>query len=159
MWLLQLNSLRFSFVFISYTFKSSILKMLLLAQPMVVNAFRLGKWWLPLCWNLALRCRRKLLNLSLIRQWLSMFKTLLSHIHLSKFILTSFVAQTFVDVDSDKDGKINKDDWKAFVIRQPTHIKNMTLPHLKYRACFLFFFIQWCFSVATIKHYFCVNKF
>ncbi|XP_015866511.3 calcineurin B-like protein 10 isoform X2 [Ziziphus jujuba] len=39
--------------------------------------------------------------------------------------------ETFVDVDSDKDGKINKDDWKAFVIRQPTHIKNMTLPHLK----------------------------
>ncbi|KAH7547181.1 hypothetical protein FEM48_Zijuj01G0282100 [Ziziphus jujuba var. spinosa] len=38
---------------------------------------------------------------------------------------------TFVDVDSDKDGKINKDDWKAFVIRQPTLIKNMTLPHLK----------------------------
>ncbi|PON48127.1 Parvalbumin [Parasponia andersonii] len=43
----------------------------------------------------------------------------------------SFLAQTFADVDADNDGKINKADWQAFVLRQPKLIKNMTLPHLK----------------------------
>lgn len=42
------------------------------------------------------------------------------------------VLQTFEDADADKDGKISNDEWKAFVFRQPTLVKNMTLPYLKY---------------------------
>lgn len=42
-----------------------------------------------------------------------------------------FLAQTFADVDADNDGKINKDDWQAFVLWHPKLLKNMTLPHLK----------------------------
>ncbi|KAM6585276.1 hypothetical protein CsatB_012278 [Cannabis sativa] len=40
-------------------------------------------------------------------------------------------AQTFADVDIDNDGKINKDEWQAFVISQPKLLNNMTLYQLK----------------------------
>lgn len=44
-------------------------------------------------------------------------------------------SQTFADADFDNDGKINRDDWQAFVLRQPKLLKNMTLPHLKLSVC------------------------
>ncbi|KAB2612968.1 calcineurin B-like protein CBL10 [Pyrus ussuriensis x Pyrus communis] len=43
-----------------------------------------------------------------------------------------FLAQTFEDADADREEKISKDDWKAYAIRYPALLKNMTLPYLKY---------------------------
>ncbi|XP_043721873.1 calcineurin B-like protein 10 isoform X2 [Telopea speciosissima] len=41
------------------------------------------------------------------------------------------LSQTFADADADMDGKLSKEDWKAFAIRYPNLLKNMTLPYLK----------------------------
>jgi len=43
-----------------------------------------------------------------------------------------FFFQTIADVDKDSDGKISKEDWKAFVSENPSLLMNMTLPYLKY---------------------------
>lgn len=39
--------------------------------------------------------------------------------------------QTFQDADADKDDKISKEEWKAFVIRNPSLLRHLTLPELK----------------------------
>lgn len=52
--------------------------------------------------------------------------------------------QTIADVDQDNDGKISKEDWKAFVIRNPSLLKNMTLPYLKYVCNFPCFILLFC---------------
>nr|GMD44160.1 calcineurin B-like protein 10 isoform X1 [Ipomoea batatas] len=54
-----------------------------------------------------------------------------SDTNLSDDLLEAIVNKTFADVDADRDGKINKEDWKGFVISHPSILKNMTLPYLK----------------------------
>ncbi|GMH06955.1 hypothetical protein Nepgr_008795 [Nepenthes gracilis] len=54
-----------------------------------------------------------------------------SGLHLSDDLLEEIVDNTFADADVDKDDKISKVEWKAFALRKPSLLKNMTLPYLK----------------------------
>ncbi|XP_024021834.1 calcineurin B-like protein 10 isoform X1 [Morus notabilis] len=52
-------------------------------------------------------------------------------VKLSDDLLEAIIDKTFADADADKDGRINKEEWKAFAVQHPTLLKNMTLPYLK----------------------------
>ncbi|KAH7332108.1 hypothetical protein KP509_20G068700 [Ceratopteris richardii] len=54
-----------------------------------------------------------------------------SDMHLSDDMIESILEKTFVDADKNGDGKIDRDDWRDFVCRNPALIKMMTLPYLK----------------------------
>lgn len=55
------------------------------------------------------------------------------------WILTHFpsiLMQTFAEAVNGDD-KINREEWKDFVMRHPNLLKNMTLPYLKYDDLYL----------------------
>ncbi|XP_026457802.1 calcineurin B-like protein 4 isoform X2 [Papaver somniferum] len=54
-----------------------------------------------------------------------------SDLVLSDDVVEQIVHKTFVDADSNGDGKIDPNEWKDFVAKNPSLIKNMTLPYLK----------------------------
>ncbi|XP_011006363.1 PREDICTED: calcineurin B-like protein 4 [Populus euphratica] len=54
-----------------------------------------------------------------------------SDLLLSDDFVEKIVDKTFRDADLKGDGKIDPDEWKEFVSKNPSLIKNMTLPHLK----------------------------
>ncbi|CAL4974436.1 unnamed protein product [Urochloa decumbens] len=54
-----------------------------------------------------------------------------SQVELSDDLVEAIIDKTFEDADTDKDNRISREEWKAFVLRHPSVIKKMTLPHLK----------------------------
>ncbi|KAJ6764784.1 CALCINEURIN B [Salix koriyanagi] len=56
-----------------------------------------------------------------------------SDLFLSDDVVETIVdkVQHFSDADLKGDGKIDPEEWKEFVSKNPSLIKNMTLPYLK----------------------------
>ncbi|KAJ6704345.1 CALCINEURIN B-LIKE PROTEIN [Salix viminalis] len=54
-----------------------------------------------------------------------------SELQISAESLELIIDKTFADADADRDGRINKLEWKAFATQHPNLLKNMTLPYLR----------------------------
>jgi len=54
-----------------------------------------------------------------------------SQLELSDDLVEVILDKTFEEADTDKDNRISRVEWKAYVLRHPSAIKKMTLPHLK----------------------------
>ncbi|ESQ31966.1 hypothetical protein EUTSA_v10004891mg [Eutrema salsugineum] len=54
-----------------------------------------------------------------------------SELILSEDMIEVMVDKAFIEADRKNDGRIDIDEWKDFVSKNPSLIKNMTLPYLK----------------------------
>ncbi|KAI6697788.1 hypothetical protein NL676_017907 [Syzygium grande] len=54
-----------------------------------------------------------------------------SDLVLSEDVVETIVDKTFREADVKGDGKIDQEEWKEFVSKNPSLIRNMTLPYLK----------------------------
>lgn len=54
-----------------------------------------------------------------------------SDLVLSEDVIETIVDKTFSQADAKGDGKIDQEEWKEFVSKNPSLIRNMTLPYLK----------------------------
>lgn len=76
-----------------------------------------------------------------------------SYITMAYYRAIDVCGQTLLEDDADQDGKIDMSDWHNNVIKNPSFLKIMTLPYLRYETNYLLgIYVQYVYSCSYYNY-------